>query len=162
MEADVDCHRLTWSSFSYQNSKTHILFRLRFVTLRSDYNLEVSFHFHLTLLLLNVIKMFTVQLKLFSTLLSAIFFVLEPFFDFPWRFELSGVNCITKDRKDFLRFTCKGTRMLACLFDVWVQDIRLSVHWFCFPLSAKSSRKVFRYRDVDHRSDIEFMPPRLL
>ena len=37
------------------------------------YNLEVSFHFHMTFLQLNVIKMFTVQLELFFTLLSAIF-----------------------------------------------------------------------------------------
>ena len=36
MEADVDCHRLTSSSFSSQNSKTHALFRLSFVTLGSD------------------------------------------------------------------------------------------------------------------------------
>ena len=153
-----------WHEAAFLLKTVKPMFYLGYVLLRYVliYNLEVSFHFHLTFLLLNVIKMFTVQLKLFSTLLSAIFFVLEPFFDFPWRFELSGVNCITKDRKDFLRFTCKGTRMFACLFEVWVQDIRLSVHWFCFPLSAKSSRKVFRYRDVDHRSDIEFMPPRLL
>ena len=40
------------------------------------YNLEVSFNFHLTFLQLNVPKMFTVQSKLFSTLLSAIFFEL--------------------------------------------------------------------------------------
>ena len=50
------------------------------------YNLEVSFNFHLTFLQLNVIKMFTVQYKLFFTLLSAIFFELpitRTFFDFP-------------------------------------------------------------------------------
>ena len=50
------------------------------------YNLEVSFNFHLTFLQLNVIKMFTVQLKLFFTLLSAIFFELpitRTLFDFP-------------------------------------------------------------------------------
>ena len=35
MEADVDCHRLTWSTFSSQNSKTYDPFRLCFVTLRS-------------------------------------------------------------------------------------------------------------------------------
>ena len=44
---------------------------LRYVLI---YNLEVSFNFHLTFLQLNVIKMFTVQSKLFFTLLSAIFF----------------------------------------------------------------------------------------
>ena len=60
MEADVDCHRLTY--FTSQNSKTHALFRL-YVLLRYVliYNLEVSFNFHLTFLQLNVIKMFTVQ-----------------------------------------------------------------------------------------------------
>ena len=51
-----------------------------------------------------MIKMFTVQWKLFFTLLSAIFFELPItrtpensnfFFDFLWRFELSGVDCIT-------------------------------------------------------------------
>ena len=46
---------------SSQNSKTHALFRLCFVTLHSDYNLEVAFNFYLTFLQLNVIKMFTVQ-----------------------------------------------------------------------------------------------------
>ena len=50
------------------------------------YNLEVSFNFNLTFLQLNVIKMFIVQLKLFLTLLSAIFFELPitpTFIDFP-------------------------------------------------------------------------------
>ena len=42
---------------------------LRYVLI---YNLEVSFNFHLTFLQLNMIKMFTVQKKLFFTLLSAI------------------------------------------------------------------------------------------
>ena len=40
------------------------------------YNLEVSFNFQLTFLQLHVIKMFTVQWKLFFILLSAIFFEL--------------------------------------------------------------------------------------
>ena len=63
---------------------------LRYVLI---YYLEVSFNFHLTFIQLKVIKMFTVQLKLFFTLISAIFFQLaitrtpdnrlEPFFDFP-------------------------------------------------------------------------------
>ena len=46
---------------------------LRYVLI---YNLEASFNFHLTVLQLNVIKMFTVQKKLFFTLLLAIFFEL--------------------------------------------------------------------------------------
>ena len=40
--------------------------------------------------------MFTVQLKLFFTLLSAIFFQLpitQTFFNFPWKFELLVVDC---------------------------------------------------------------------
>ena len=56
---------------------------LRYVLI---YNLEVSFHFHLTFLQLNVIKMFTVQEKLCFILLSAIFFELQitrTFFRFP-------------------------------------------------------------------------------
>ena len=36
VEADIDCHRLTYSSFTSQNSTTYALFRLWFVTLRSD------------------------------------------------------------------------------------------------------------------------------
>ena len=46
---------------------------LRYVLI---YNLEVSFNFLLTSLQLDVMKMFTVQQKLFFTLLSAIFFEL--------------------------------------------------------------------------------------
>ena len=46
---------------------------LRYVLI---YNLEVSFNFLLTFLQLDVIKMFTVQQKLFFTLLLAIFFEL--------------------------------------------------------------------------------------
>ena len=61
VEANVDCHRLTWSSFSSQDSKTHPLFRLCFDALRLIYNLKVSFNFHVTFLQLNVIKMFSVQ-----------------------------------------------------------------------------------------------------
>ena len=49
----------------------HVL--LRYVLI---YNLEVSFNFLLTFLQLDVIKMFTVQQKLFFTLLLAIFFEL--------------------------------------------------------------------------------------
>ena len=61
-EADVDCHRLTWSRFTSQNSQKHMLY-LGYVLLRYVliHNLEVSFNFHLTFLQLNVIKMFTVQ-----------------------------------------------------------------------------------------------------
>ena len=46
---------------------------LRYVRI---YYLGVSFNFHLTFLQLKLIKMFTVQLKLFFTLISAIFFQL--------------------------------------------------------------------------------------
>ena len=46
---------------------------LRYVLI---YKLKVSFNFHSTFLQLNVSKMFTVQEKLFFTLLSVIFFKL--------------------------------------------------------------------------------------
>ena len=39
MEADVDCHRLTWSSFTSQNSNSHALFRLC-----SHYNVVLTQH----------------------------------------------------------------------------------------------------------------------
>ena len=45
--------------------------------------------------------MFTVQLKLFFTLLAAIFFELPitwTFFDFPWRSELLGVDCTSVNK----------------------------------------------------------------
>ena len=61
MVADVDCHRLTCSSFTSQNSKMHALFRLYFVCYILIYNLEVSLNFQVTFLPLNVIKMFTLQ-----------------------------------------------------------------------------------------------------
>ena len=68
---------------------------LRYVLI---YNLEVSFNFHLTFLQLNVIKMFTVQLKLFFFLLPAIFFELpitripdnSNFFRFPLKVRVIG------------------------------------------------------------------------
>ena len=63
---------------------------LRYVLI---YNLEVSFNFHLTVLQLNVIKMFTVQKKLFFTLLSAIFFELpitRTIFRFPLKVRVIG------------------------------------------------------------------------
>ena len=50
--------------------------------------------------------MFTGQQKLFFTLLSAIFFELpitRTFFDFPWRFALSGVDCTSHNRSFELR-----------------------------------------------------------
>ena len=75
---------------------------LRYVLI---YNLEVSFNFHLTFLQLNVIKMFTVQLKLFFFLLLAIFFELpitRNVFDFFWRSVLSVVDCIANTRFFFL------------------------------------------------------------
>ena len=50
---------LMWNSFTSQNSKTHALLRLlRDILI---YNLEVFFNVHLTLLQLNLIKMFTVK-----------------------------------------------------------------------------------------------------
>ena len=63
---------------------------LRYVLI---YNLEVSFNFLLTFRQLNVIKMFTVQQKLFFTLLSAIFLevpITRTFFRFPLKVRVIG------------------------------------------------------------------------
>ena len=89
---------LRWNSCTTQNSKMHALFRLYFLCYILIYNLEVSFNFHSTFLQLNVIKKFTVQLKLVFPLLPAICFKLpitQTFFDFPWGFELLGIDCTT-------------------------------------------------------------------
>ena len=62
------------------------------------YILEAWFHFNLIFLQLNVIKMFTAQSKLVFPLLPAICFevpITRIFFDFPWRFKSSGVDCIS-------------------------------------------------------------------
>ena len=77
MEADVVCHRLTQEA-AFLLKTVKCLLYLGYVLLHYIliYNLEVSFDFYLTFLQLDVIKMFTVQSKLFFTLLSAIFFEL--------------------------------------------------------------------------------------
>ena len=58
------------------------------------YNLEVSFNFHLIFLQLNVIKKFTIQYKLFFSLLPAIFFELPTdnsnLFRFPLKVRVIG------------------------------------------------------------------------
>ena len=57
------------------------------------YNLKVSFNFHLTFLQINVIKTFSVQQKLFFTLLWDIFFELpitRTFFRFPLKVRVIG------------------------------------------------------------------------
>ena len=53
---------LTWNSFTSLKTVKRMLLILRYVLSRYFlfYNLEVSFNLHLTLLQLNVIKMFTV------------------------------------------------------------------------------------------------------
>ena len=54
---------LTWNSFTSLKTVKRMLLILRYVLSRYFlfYNLEESFNLHLTLLQLNVIKMFTVQ-----------------------------------------------------------------------------------------------------
>ena len=54
---------LTWNSFTSLRTVKRMLLILRYVLSRYFlfYNLEVSFNLHLTLLQLNVIKMFTAQ-----------------------------------------------------------------------------------------------------
>ena len=94
MEADVVCHRLTpEAAFLLKTVKRMLC--LGYVLLRYVliYNLEVSFDFYLTFLQLDVIKMFTVQSKLFFTLLSAIFFELPitpTLFRFPLKVRVIG------------------------------------------------------------------------
>ena len=64
------------------------------------YNLKVSFNFHLTLVQLNVIKIFTVQYKLFFILLSAIFSELRitrTFFLFPLKVRVTGRRRYSRD-----------------------------------------------------------------
>ena len=84
---------LTWNSFIFKTVERMLY--LGYVLLRYVliYNLEVTFNFHLTFLQLNVIKMFTVQQRLFFTLLSAIFFELpitRTFFRFPLKVRVIG------------------------------------------------------------------------
>ena len=93
--------------------------------------------FHSTFPQLNVIKMLTVQ-KLCFSLLLAIFFELpitRTFFDFPWRFELSGVNCISLSQRifTFLWFQLHKNKRKTKLSTIknWQQhkSITLSLHW---------------------------------
>ena len=69
-------HILNVNSFTSQSSKMHALIRLyKLLCYMLIYNLEVSFNFHSTFLEVNMIKMFTVQEKLFFFFLYlAIFF----------------------------------------------------------------------------------------
>ena len=88
-----------WNSLTSQNSKTHALFRQCFVTLRYVliYKLEVSLNFYLTL------KNVHFAVKTVFSLLPAIFFEISTtrtFFGFPWRFELSGVDCMYKWQRE--------------------------------------------------------------
>ena len=86
---------LTWNNLNWLPKTIKRLLYLGNALLRYIliYNLEVSFNFHFTFLQSNVIKMFTTQKKTVFFQLPAIFFELpitRTFFDFPWRFELSG------------------------------------------------------------------------
>ena len=108
---------LTWNSFTSQNSKTHALFisgndLLRYVLID---NLEVSFNFHLTLLQWPRLKCSLCSKNCFfpySRLFSSSSRWLElpitrTFFDFPWRFELSGVDCTYNGHKAILLEKCR-------------------------------------------------------
>ena len=74
----------------------------------------------------------------FFSLLPAIFFELpitRTFFDFPWRFELSGVNCISLSQGifTFLWFQLHKNKRKTKLSKIknWQQhkSITLSLHW---------------------------------
>ena len=84
---------------------------LRYVRI---YYLEVSFNFHLTFLQLKLIKMFTVQLKLFFTLISAIFFQLtitRTFFRFPLKVLVIGSRLyLKKTSRSVGWFRCKRNK----------------------------------------------------
>ena len=68
---------------------------LRYVVI---YKLEEFCNFRLPFLQLNVIKMKTVFSLFLAIFLE--FLTFRTFFDFPWRFELSGVDCISKEEAD--------------------------------------------------------------
>ena len=108
---------LTWNSFTSQNSNTHALFilgndLLRYVLID---NLEVSFNFHLTLLQWPWLKCSLCSKSCFfpySRLFSSSSRWLElpitrTFFDFSWRFELSGVDCTYNGHKAILLEKCR-------------------------------------------------------
>ena len=77
MEADVVCHKYNVKQpWSLETVKRMLYLGYVFLRFVPIYNLEVSLNFHLTFLQLNAIKMFTVQQKLFFSLLLAIFFEL--------------------------------------------------------------------------------------
>ena len=84
---------------------------LRYVLI---YNLEVSFNFHLTFLQLNVIKMFTVQWKMFFFFLTPGYFRRAPdnsnFFRFRFKVRVIG------SRLYFLCFVQHGTQLINTHF----------------------------------------------
>ena len=92
-EPDVVCHKSNAKSFTSQNSKTHALFGLYFVTLRS----RSLFHFQLTLLQVNVIKMFLRKQYFF---LTSGCFLWAPdnsnFFRFPFKVPVIGSRRVCK------------------------------------------------------------------
>ena len=97
---------LTWNTFTSQKVKCMLYLGnvlLRYVLL---YNLKVSFNFHSTFLQLNVIENAHCAVKTVFALLSATFFELpitRTFFaDFPWRFELSGIDCIARLLRSYI------------------------------------------------------------
>ena len=109
---------LTWNSFTSQNSKTHALFilgndLLRYVLID---NLEVSFNFHLTFLQWPWLKCSLCSKSCFFPRDSRLFSsssrwlelpITRTFFDFPWRFELSGVDCTYNGHKAIQLEKCR-------------------------------------------------------
>ena len=142
---------------------------LRYVLI---YNLEVSFNFHLTFLQLNVIKMFTVQLKLFFFLLPATFFELpitripdnSNFFRFPLKVRVIGSrlhcehtlfflsvharNCgtvlVPKYKIDLLpRPQYLGDEVSAGSLCTYVFSCSETINYFVFPTTLTTQNGVF-------------------
>ena len=96
----------TWNTFTSQKVKCMVYLGnvlSRYVLL---YNLKVSFNSHSTFQQLNVTENAHSAVKTVFALLSATVFELpitRTFFaDFPWRFELSGIDCIAKFLRSYI------------------------------------------------------------
>ena len=95
---------LTWNSFTSQNSETHALFMQWF---RSDLQSGSIFQFSLHISVIECDLNVHFAVKTVFSLLPAIFFELpitwapdhSNFFDFPWRFELLGVDFICQGKQ---------------------------------------------------------------
>ena len=138
---------LTWNSFTSQKVKCMLYLGEVLSLYVLIYNLKVSFNFHSTFLQLNVIKMLTVQWKLFFSLLPAIFF------------ELPITQ--TPDNSNFFRFPLKVRviesqlyALSACankIFQNWMFSCLLKVdHVITVMQRAYSTSTVVTRLNVSH------------